>query len=238
MNFMAHSRAAVQITTMLETIMHNKIIEALMFRHAAKDFDATRIIPDDTFETILEAGRLSPSSFGFEPWRFLVVQDRTLREKLRAFTWGGQKQIPNSSHLVVYLARKGVDTRAGSEYVRTFVDRVQELPADIQQMKLERYEAFQKDDFALWEDDRAQFDWACKQVYIALGNMMTVAAMLGVDSCPMEGFQQQRIDEVLAADFGIDTSRFGVACMAAFGYRVIEPRPKTRQPMQDVVQWF
>lgn len=68
--------------------------------------------------------------------------------------------------------------------------------------------------------------------------MMTVAALLGVDSCPMEGFQQQRIDEVLASDFGIDQSQYGVACMAAFGYRVADPRPKTRQALHDVVQWF
>ncbi|AAS97606.1 NAD(P)H-dependent oxidoreductase [Nitratidesulfovibrio vulgaris] len=218
--------------------MQKKILDAFLFRHAAKDFDAARIIPEPVFATILQAGRLSPSSFGFEPWRFLVVQDAALRAKLHAFTWGGQKQIPNCSHLVVYLARKGMDTRADSDYVRDFVDRVQALPADVQKMKLERYEAFQKDDFNLWGDERALFDWACKQVYIALGNMMTVAALLGVDSCPMEGFQQQRIDEVLASDFGIDQSQYGVACMAAFGYRVADPRPKTRQALHDVVQWF
>lgn len=218
--------------------MQKKIMEALWYRHAAKDFDAGRIIPEETFATILEAGRLSPSSFGFEPWRFLVVQDADLRGKLHAFTWGGQKQIPRCSHLVVYLARKACDMRSDSEYVRDIVERVQLLPADIREMKLERYGAFQRNDFRLSDDERAMFDWACKQVYIALGNMMTVGALLGVDSCPMEGFDQERIDAVLARDFGIDTSRFGVACMAAFGYRAVEPRPKSRQALHDVVQWF
>ena len=91
--------------------MQKKILDAFLFRHAAKDFDVARIIPEPVFATILQAGRLSPSSFGFEPWRFLVVQDAALRAKLHAFTWGGQKQIPNCSHLVVYLARKGMDCR-------------------------------------------------------------------------------------------------------------------------------
>lgn len=218
--------------------MHDQILNAFRFRHASKDFDATRAIPAETFETILETGRLSPSSFGFEPWQFLVVQDPTLREKLRQFTWGGQKQIPHCSHLVVYLARKPHFMRAGSNYMRNFMVEVQQLPEDIQKMKLEKYENFQRNDFTMWEDERAMFDWACKQVYIALGNMMTSAAMLGVDSCPIEGFHKESIDNILAADFGVNLNHYGIACMCAFGYRVIEPRPKTRQPMEKVVQWF
>lgn len=216
----------------------DEILNAYYFRHACKDFDTSRTIPAEDFDFILETGRLSPSSFGFEPWEFLVVQNPELREKLREFSWGGQNQIPHSSHLVVYLAKKKPIMCYDSNYVKSFMTDIQCLPEEIVEMKSNRYELFQKEDFKLLDDDRAMFDWACKQVYIALANMMTAAAMIGVDSCPIEGFAASRLEEVLQNDFGYDTAQYGVAVMCAFGYRVKDPRPKTRQPMEKIVRWF
>ena len=81
-----------------------QFLEAMRFRHACKEFDSSRRIPETEFEAILEAGRLSPSSFGFEPWKFLVVQSMSLREKMRDVCWGGQGQLPTASHVVVLLS--------------------------------------------------------------------------------------------------------------------------------------
>jgi nitroreductase len=218
--------------------MKEKIIEAFNFRHACKKFDSEKKISAQDFNFILETGRLSPSSFGFEPWNFLVVQNIQLREKLRGLTWGGQGQIPTASHLLVILARKSYFMKYDSQYIQSFMKDVQNLPENIIEMKRNVYRKFLENDFKLLDNERAVFDWACKQTYIPLTNMMTAAAMIGIDSCPMEGFEADKIDELLAGDFDIDTEKFGVSCMVAFGYRDKEPPAKTRQPLENIIKWY
>ncbi len=97
---------------------------------------------------------------------------------------------------------------------------------------------FKKVDFDLFNNDRAMFDWATKQTYIALGNMMTAAAYIGVDSCPIEGFDMEEMTNFLEEDLNIDTEEFGVSCMLAFGYRKEDPRGKTRQDINDIAKWY
>ena len=218
-------------------ITADEILDAYHFRHACKVFDPEKKIPEDTFETILETGRLSPSSFGFEPWKFLVVQDPTLREKLLPVTWGAQKMLPTASHYLIILARKRPDMIWSSDYVTHMMRDIHHLPEEMAEARREKYRIFQEEDLRLLESDRALFDWACKQCYIALGNIMTSAAMMGVDSCAVEGFQRDALERIMVEDFGMDAKHFGVAVMAAFGYRIREPKPKTRQPMEDIVEW-
>ncbi len=218
--------------------MKEEIIEAFNFRHACKKFDSEKKISAQDFNFILETGRLSPSSFGFEPWNFLVVQNIQLREKLRGLTWGGQGQIPTASHLLVVLARKSYFMKYDSQYIQSFMKDVQNLPENIIEMKRNVYQKFLENDFKLLDNERAVFDWACKQTYIPLTNMMTAAAMIGIDSCPMEGFEADKINELLAGDFDIDTEKFGVSCMVAFGYRDTEPPAKTRQPLENIIIWY
>ncbi len=220
------------------TISRDDILKTFHFRHACKEFDAEKKIAEDDFRTILETGRLSPSSFGFEPWYFLVVQDTALREKLRKFTWGGQKQLPTASHVVVILARKSRFMRYDSEYIADLMRNVHKLPEAVIKKRTEIYKKFQENDFKLLESERALFDWACKQTYIALGNMMTSAAMLGIDSCPIEGFEYDKAEKALAKDFAIDTDEFGISCMVTFGFRVKEGREKTRQSTENITRWY
>jgi nitroreductase len=218
--------------------MKEKILEAFHFRHACKEFDAGRKITDEDFDFIMETARLSPSSFGFEPWKFLVVQNMELREKLRAHTWGGQNQFPTASHLVVILARKSHFMKYDSPYIEHMMADVHSIPEEGRTQRRQFYEKFQKSDSKLLESERAMFDWACRQTYIALGNMMTSAAMIGVDSCPIEGFVADEIEKVMSADFGINTDHYGVSCMLTLGYRKGEGRPKTRQSIEEIVEWF
>ncbi|MEZ0209335.1 MAG: nitroreductase family protein, partial [Methylophilus sp.] len=96
------------------------------------------------------------------------------------------------------------------------------------------YSQFQQSDFDL-TDERKLFDWSSKQCYIPLANMMTVAAMRGIDSCPIEGFKQKETDALLAEQFGVNLEEYGLAYMVAFGYRKNEPRPKTRRDMNQLV---
>jgi len=211
------------------------ILDAFNFRHACKTFDPQRKIPDEDFHLILEAGRLSPSSFGFEPWRFLVIQDMALREKLLAATWGAKGQFPSASHVIAILVRKD-DMRPGSAYVEAFMREVQKLPEEGIARKSKFYKQFHETDFML-QEERALFDWGCRQAYIALGNMMTVAAMMGIDSCPIEGFNQAGAEHVLADAGVLDPEKSGLAVMVAFGYRANPQPAKTRQAMEKVVQW-
>jgi nitroreductase len=211
------------------------VLQAFNFRHACKTFDPERKIPDEDFRMILETGRLSPSSFGFEPWRFLVVQDMALREKLRAVSWGAQGQFPTASHVIAILARKE-DMRPGSDYTENFMRNVQKMSDEAIARRHTFYPQFHETDFHL-QDPRTLFDWSCRQAYIALANMMTAAALIGIDSCPIEGFNRENAEAVLNEAGLLEGRRFGLAVMAAFGYRV-NPQPvKTRQAMEEVVRW-
>ena len=215
----------------------NDILGAFEFRHACKQFDPEKKISDEDFHLILETGRLSPSSFGFEPWRFVVIQNPALRERLKAVTWGGQGQLPTASHYVAILCRKS-DMRFDSPFIDHFMRDVQQMPEESVQRKRGYFKTFQENDFKLLESPRALFDWACKQAYIALGNMMTAAALIGIDSCAIEGYDQAAVEGVLVDAGAMDAEHFGLAVMVAFGYRVAPQAPKTRQRLEDVTVWM
>ncbi|WP_459503268.1 NAD(P)H-dependent oxidoreductase [Bacillus sp. C1] len=216
-----------------------EILQAYQFRHACKEFDVNKKISDEDFHFILETGRLSPSSFGFEPWKFVVIQNQDIRSKLLPVAWGAQKQLQTASHFVVILARKKEEMMYNSSYISNFMKNIQQLPEEVITMKRGFYKEFQQSDFQLLENDRAMFDWASKQTYIALGNMMTAAAQIGIDSCPIEGFHQEKVDAILKEEGIISNDTFGVSMLVAFGYRAEEPkRDKTRQTMDMVVEWI
>lgn len=217
-------------------ISKEDVLAAFRFRHACKQFDAEKKISAEDFGFILETGRLSPSSFGIEPWRFVVVQNPGLRTRLKEVTWGAQGTLPTASHFVAILCRKN-DMRHDSAFVADFMARVQKHPADRIAKRTEVLRNFQENDFRLLDSPTSLFDWACKQGYIALGNMMSAAAMIGIDSCPIEGFDRQAAEAVLADAGALERDKFGLAVMVAFGYRVNPQPDKTRQPMEEVVAW-
>ena len=202
-------------------------LQAMNFRHACKKFDATRQIPADEFQQVLEFGRLSPSSFGMEHWHFVVVQTPELREKLREACWG-QPQITESSHVVVILAKTAA-VEPYSEYVQRLFGR-RGLPAEAEQAYLARYAAHNDSEIKPYLNT---FAWSSKQCYIALANMMTGAASMGIDSCPIEGFSKPGVEELLA----VDTSQYGAAVVVTFGYRAGEQPTKLRQPLADLVEY-
>jgi len=216
----------------------NKIIEAFNYRHACKVFDSNKRISDKDFSFILETARLSPSSFGFEPWKFLIVQDMDLREKLKSVVWGAQGTLPTASHFIVILARTQKTMRYDSQYIQHMMQDVHHLSDDVIKKRKDFVKIFQESDFNLMENNRAMFDWSSKQTYIALANMMTSAAMIGIDSCPVEGYKAKEMEVLMTDHFGIDSTEFGVVCMVAFGYRINEQRNKTRQDINEIIQWF
>lgn len=221
------------------SISKQNILEAFWYRHACKEFDSSQKISAADFEFILETGRLSPSSFGLEPWKFLVIQNLELREQLKAHVWGGQKQLPTASHVVLTLLRKSHFMRYDSDYVQNFMRQVQAYPEQAAIARTGILAKFQQQDFDLLANERNMSEWAARQTYLPLANMMTSAAMIGIDSCPIEGFDRASVQQVLAETIGVNINHWEVAYLVAFGYRKEQPaRPKTRQALTDVVEWF
>jgi len=212
-----------------------EILDTMMFRYACKHFDRTQKISKEDFDIILESGRLSPSSFGFEPWKMISVNSIDLKEKLAPIAWGAKNSLDGASHVIIYLARKPEDFVYDSAYVSHIMHDIQKLPEDIKNQRLMRFENFKEHDFALLESKRALFDWASKQTYLMMANMMTAAAFLSIDSCPIEGFEREKVDALLAAEGIMDATHFGVSVMAGFGYRKETPHPKTRQALSDIL---
>ena len=202
-------------------------LEILKFRHACKIFDESKKISAGEFDFILEAGRLSPSSTGLEQWDFLVVQNKELREKIKAVSWN-QAQITSCSHLVVILA-KIKEIKVGSSYIDKMIAR--RADKNIEAIAA-RQKFFLLSNFK--NDDELTFQWSHEQCMIAATNMMNAAASLGIDSCPIEGFDRHALNEIL----GLDESEKRVAIVVPFGYR-LNPQPeKYRRQRAEVVTWI
>lgn len=225
--------------------IRQQILDAFNFRHATKIFDPERKISDEDFNVILEAARLSPTSFGHEPFRILMIQSPEKRELFREFSWGANGmmngsagQLGTASHFGIILAAADELMRAGSDYLQDHYARVKQLPDEVIEIFNGAYGKFQAEDHKI-TSGREITDWSGKQAYIVLANMMTAGALMGIDSCPIEGFDMARTTQVLAQDFGIDTAKWKPAVMFAFGHRAKDPEfPKTRRTMQDTVTWF
>ena len=219
------------------TISQKDIINAFQFRHATKEFDATKKLSEEDIHFILETAHLSPSSFGFEPWHFVVVQNQELRESLKPVAWGAPLKLDTASHFVLGLSMKAPMVKHDADYIMHMMKEVKQLPTEVIEMYSKFYREFQERDFDL-DTDKKLFDWSSKQTYIALGNMMTAAALNGIDSCPIEGFHQENAEVVLKEKFGIDTDQYGLSFMVAFGYRKEAPaHEKSRRSFEDVVTW-
>ena len=196
----------------------------------ARSLTKSKKISAGEFDFILEAGRLSPSSVGLEQWDFVVVQNEELRQKIREVSWN-QVQITSCSHLVVILA-KVAEVKSVGEYVEKMIDRREDKAPEMIAARKKFYGDFLEGRFR--RDDELVYRWSSKQCYIAAANMMTAAASLGIDSCPIEGFDEAALNKIL----GLDTSKQRVSLMVPFGYRV-KPQPKRyRRELSDVVKWI
>ncbi|MNO19114.1 putative NAD(P)H nitroreductase YfkO [compost metagenome] len=212
-----------------------EILNAFQFRFATKEYDESKKISEEDFHFILEAGRLSPSSYGLEPWKFLIVQNPDFRERLMKIASGAARQLRGASHFIILLAR--TDVRYDSEYIINHIKMVQKTPDESASLLIQSLEGFQNR-WRLFENERAILDWSSKQTYIALANMLTAAAQIGIDSTPIEGFSFDDVNALLESEGLLDNGNYKPSVMAAFGYRKEDPvRPKTRKNLSDIVEW-
>ena len=174
----------------------NEFLAAMRQRYSVKSFDPSRTVDAITWDALEQSLVLTPSSYGLQPWKFLVIQDLPLRQRLKPHSWN-QSQITDCSHLVVFLRRTTIEI---SDVDAMIESTHQSRPGN--KSSLMAYRSMIIND--LIDEGRSGSInlWASNQIYIALGNLLTSAAMLGVDACPIEGFESNSYDRILKIDGG------------------------------------
>lgn len=201
--------------------MRNDFEKAIHFRHACKIFDESKNISDEDLSFILEAGRMSPSSFGMEQWHFIVITNQAIKEQIKKVSWD-QPQITTASKLLIIAHQKQV--RSEDEYIQG-------------QFQKFGYPDMLKNLYKNWIDHRSDEElcaWSAKQSYIAAGNMMSAAASIGIDSCPIEGFDKDSVEKIL----NLDTSKLAVAMLLPFGYRIKPQQPRLRSTIKEITTFI
>lgn len=210
-------------------VSNGTLLNQLRWRYATKQFDPTRKIPAADWQTLEETLRLTPSSFGLQPWRFIVVTDPATREKLASASWN-QRQVAEASHLVVFASKK----RLGPEEVDHYLERI----AQVRGVTRESLNGFRGVLLDFLGQPATEFNpqhWATRQAYIALGNLLTSAALLGIDTCPLEGIEPAKYDEIL----GLAKPGYQTVVAAAVGYRAAGDQhaslPKVRFAPEEII---
>ncbi|AFU70039.1 dihydropteridine reductase, putative [Psychroflexus torquis ATCC 700755] len=186
----------------------NKYIENLHWRYATKNFNPEKQVSKDDLETLLEAIRLSASSYGLQPYEVMVIEDPKVRAKLKPAAFG-QPQITDSSCLLVFAFNTNVDEHYLEEFIKNNSETRNKPVEDFQDLK----EMIQNSVLTFTEE--AKHNWASRQVYIALGNLLSAAADLKIDVCPMEGFNSAEFDELL----DLKSKNLKSVTLATVGYR-------------------
>ncbi len=206
----------------------------------SKEYDQTKKVSKEDMIKILESGRLSPSSFRLEPWKFLVIEDSYLKEKLKEVSWGIRKQASTSSYVVVILSKSSEELKYNSKYIKYILREILEVDEEKINVYIDRYKTFLEDDFEILDTERALFDWGSKQSYIPLTSMMIAAGRMGIGSCPIEGFNRSKLESMLIEEGLLDVGQYRVSVMISFGYELDNGKKvynRKRRPSQDIIQW-
>ncbi len=185
------------------------LLTQLNWRYATKQFDPQRKIDPQTWAALEEALVLTPSSFGLQPWRFIVVTDAATRERLVSASWG-QRQVADASHLVVFAIKQDLNEADIDAYLNRIV-----VVRGGARDTLNGYRDMMVGSLLTGRDALARRSWAANQAYIALGNFVTSAALLGIDTCPLEGLEPAKYDQIL----GLKARGLNTVVAAAAGYR-------------------
>lgn len=203
------------------------LLQKLQWRAAIKSFDKTKKLTPEQLNDLLTAVRLSPSGAGLQPYKIIVVEDAEIREKLREAAHG-QPQLTHSSQVIVFAAETNVNT----EFVAKYID----LIAKTREIGREHLAGFEQSIGNLVNNmnEEQKITWAAKQAYIALGVLVSAAADLGIDACPMEGFQPGKFDEIL----GLNKLGLTSVVIAPVGFRsdedVYSKQAKVRRPVEEL----
>lgn len=205
------------------------VSESLNWRYATKKFDEAKKISSDQLNSIIEAVRMAPTSYGLQPFRLVVVEDKNVREQLKEVSWG-QSQITDSSHLLVFAVLKKIGEVEVNNYINLIAKERNVPLVDLdgfKQMILNSANSL---------DDQQRMEWAKRQAYIGLGAGILSASEMGVDSCPMEGFVPAEYDRIL----GLEEKNLTATVLLALGFRREDDEysrlKKVRLPISEFVK--
>ena len=204
------------------------VVARMEWRYATKEFDPAKPVSADDWASLEQALVLAPSSFGLQPWRFIVVTDQATKARLLPASWN-QAQIVDASHVVVFATR--------TELVDADIDDYIARISEVRGLTIESQAGYRRmmAGYLLPRDTRFIREWGAKQTYIALGTLMTAAAMIGVDVCPIDGFDPAKYDEIL----GLTAQGYTSVVVAAAGHRTEGDKyarlAKVRFPKERVV---
>lgn len=209
----------------------SQISEALNWRYATKTFDSTKQIANTDWKVLEESLRLAPSSYGLQPWRFLLVQNKNIRKDLRAVTWG-QSQVEDCSHYVVITTLKNLEKGYIEKYIQQIAN-TRGVSAD----SLSGYKEMMIGNLLNGPRNATIKYWAQRQSYIAMGFLLETAALLKIDACPIEGLEPENYDKIL----GLENSAYGALAAVALGYRHVDDKyqnnKKVRFNNEDIIQF-
>lgn len=207
-----------------------QLLDALQWRYATKVFDAAKKIPADLWDALEQSLVLTPTSYGLQPYHFLIVQDPAVRAALLPHSWG-QKQVVDCSHFIVFTARTEMK-EADVDKLIARISSVRGVPAE----SMTPYWNMMIKDVVNGPRGKTAHEWAARQCYIALGNLMTCAAVLGVDACPMEGLVPAEYDKILK----LEGTGYKTVVALALGYRAATDKyaslAKIRYQTADLVR--
>ena len=191
---------------------HNEIKQALEWRYATKRFDATKKISEADWKILEDSLKMAPSSYGVQPWKFVVVENPEVREKLKPVSWN-QTQVTDASHYVVLLYKEKMD----AHHVQKYVDREAEVRG-VPLTSLDGYKNMMIENLVMNPNEKKIENWAQRQTYIAMGFLLETAALLKIDACPMEGFDPAAYDKIL----NLEGTGWKTVASVALGYRHAE----------------
>ena len=220
------------LTLTTPALAPQQVLDALNWRYATKQFDPNQHIPDDVWHVLEQSLVLTPSSFGLQPWKFFVVRNPDLRQQIVPHAWG-QTQVVDASHLVVLAIKKDI----GAADVDRYIERM----AEVRQTSVESLQKFADMVKGFIAEPPYPLDinaWSTRQVYIALGFLMMNAALMGIDTCPMEGFNPSKVDEIL----DLPAKGYASVVLCPLGYRADDDKyatmPKVRFQTEAVVDYI
>ncbi|UJH92936.1 NAD(P)H-dependent oxidoreductase [Antarcticibacterium sp. 1MA-6-2] len=203
-------------------------IKALKWRYATKKFDSQKLLPKGKIEVLKNAFNLTATSYGLQPIKLVIIQNKELQEKLVKYSFN-QKQVATASHVLVICIENKVDREFIERYFKR-VHAIRATPADI----LQPFQNFLIGDFEKKHIDEISV-WATNQAYLALGTLMTVCATEAIDACPMEGFEPKEYNDLL----GLEDRNLESVLVLPVGYRAKDDMfsefEKVRRPLSDVI---
>ena len=204
------------------------VLDKLNWRYATKKFDSSKKVSEKDLNTLLDAAQLTASSYGLQPYRFFVVENSDIRSKLRKASWD-QPQITDASYVLVLANKATFDESLVDNYIDNLIETRGVTKKDV-----EDYSQMMKGAL-LGLTDAQKKSWTSNQAYIALGNLLTIAAEMEIDTCPMEGFDNEQYNEIL----GLNDKNLNAAVVLAIGYRSDEDQtqnyPKVRYSKEKLI---